>query len=62
MAETAYLTTTLSFSAFGLDLQIEGFNNSIEKFVKPYLNKILDFTPDNEQLFNDLKVKKTLAY
>lgn len=62
MAETAYLSTTLTYSAFGLDIQIEGFNNSIQKFVMPYLNKILDFSPDNEQLFEDLKVKKVLAY
>lgn len=62
MAETAYLTTTLSYSAFGLDIQIEGFSNSIEKFVKVYLDKVLGFVPDNEREFDDLKLKKIHSY
>lgn len=47
MAETAYIETTLTYSAFGLDIQIKGFNSSLHKFIPIYLNKILDFKPHN---------------
>ena len=29
MAESAYVNTTLTYSAFGMDIQIKGFNNSL---------------------------------
>ena len=62
MAETANVLTTISYSAFSLDLQIKGFDTSLTKFVESYLDRILTFEPSNLQEFQDLKNKKKLSY
>jgi hypothetical protein len=58
MAETAYLESSLTISTYFLEIDIRGFNDSVQKFIPVYLKQILDFIPNDIIQFEDLRSKK----
>jgi hypothetical protein len=59
MAEMAELESEFSFgNYFSINIKIVGFRDSFDRFINPYLQKILEFTPSDQQLFNNLKEKQ----
>lgn len=56
MAEVAELDSYFDFgSYYTFNLKIYGFRDSFSSFINYYLNEILNFLPNDQQLFNTLK-------
>lgn len=63
VAEIAELESEFSFSSyFTLNLKITGFRDSFDRFTNQYLNEILGFVPNDQQLFDNIKEKQKKEY
>ena len=55
----AELDSEVSFTAYyNMGIKVVGFRDSFDRFIAPYLTKILDFIPKDQQLFETLKEKQ----
>ena len=59
MAEMAELDSEFSFgSYYTLNIKINGFRDSFDRFTQQYLKQILSFVPTDAALFETLKEKQ----
>lgn len=62
MAETASITSKMSFNTFYVDIDLKGFNDSLGKFLPRYLEMILGWIPEPSGEFEDIRIKKLREY
>jgi secreted Zn-dependent insulinase-like peptidase len=62
MAESASITCKLNFYTFYVDIDLKGFNDSLDKFLPKYLGLILNYVPEETTEFEDIRQKKKKEY
>lgn len=63
LAETADIESSVNFvSYFSMEIKIQGFRDSINKFVHEYITKILNYVPADQELFESLRAKVKRSY
>ena len=49
-------------SYYNADMSISGFRDSVLKFIESYFQKVLEYKPNNEDLFKTMKEKLIRKY